>query len=108
MKNNIHIFGAIIAIFLIGILIATHVMSAHYPIVSDKVEANGYLEKFKIDSRKTFIYDKNGKVFGYAKKIHLDSPEAVVYDTNDNVKGYLQQDLLDSRKLRFFKVNNYR
>jgi hypothetical protein len=108
MKNNIHFFGVILAIFIVGILIATHVMSAHYPIAYDKVEANSYLEKFKTDSRKTFIYDKNGKVFGYAKKIQQDSPEAVVYDTNDNVKGYLQQDLLDPSKLRFFRVNNYR
>ena len=107
MKNNIHILGVIIAIFLIGIPITTHVMSAHSPIVSEKIEAKGYLEKSRIDSRKTLIYDKNGKVVGYAKKSHLDSLKMVVYDTNDNVKGYLQQDLLDSSKLRFFKVNDY-
>jgi hypothetical protein len=69
MKNNIHIFGVIIVIFLIGIPITTHAMSARPPLVSEKIETNGYLEKSRIDNRKTFIYDKNGKVFGYAKKI---------------------------------------
>ena len=103
MKNNIHILGVIIAIFLIGILITKHVMSAHPPVVSERIEADGYLETSRIDSRKTLIYDKNGKVFGY----HLNSRKTVVYDTNDKVKGYLKQDLLDSRKLRFFKVNDY-
>jgi len=107
MKNNNHILGVIIAIFLIGIPITTHAMSARPPVVSEKIEADGYLEKSRIDSRKTLIYDKNGKVFGYAKESHLDSRKTVVYDTNDNVKGYMQQDLLDSRKLRFFKVNDY-
>jgi len=107
MKNNIHILGVIIAIFLIGIPITTHAMSARPPVVSKKIEADGYLEKSRIDSRKTLIYDKNGKVFGYATKSHLDSLKTVVYDTNDNVKGYLQKDLLDPRKLRFFKVNDY-
>ena len=81
-------------------------MSARPPVVSEKIEADGYL-KSRIDSHKTLIYDKNGKVFGYAKESHLDSRKTVVYDTNDNVKGYMQQDLLDSRKLRFFKVNDY-
>jgi hypothetical protein len=103
MKNNIHILGVIIAIFLIGIPITSHAMSARPPVV----EANGHLEKSRIDSRKTLIYDKNGKVFGYAEKSHIDSLKTVVYDTNDNVKGYLQQDLLDFRKLRFFKVDDY-
>ena len=107
MKNNIHILGVIIAIFLIGIPITTHVMSARPPVVSEKIGADDYLEKSRIDSRKTLIYDENGKVFGYAKRSHLDSRKTVVYDTNDNVKGYLQQDLLDSRKLRFFKVDDY-
>ncbi len=107
MKNNIHILGVIISIFLIGIPITTYAMSARPPVVSEKIETNGYLEKSRIDSRKTLIYDKNGKVFGYAKKSHLDSRKMVVYDTNDNVKGYLQQDLLDSSKLRFFKVDYY-
>jgi len=107
MKNNIHILGAITAIFLIGIAITTHVMSARPPVVSEKIGADDYLEKSRIDSRKTRMYDKNGKVFGYVKKSHLDSRKTVVYDTNDNVKGYLQQDLLDSRKLRFSKVNDY-
>ncbi|OEU61973.1 MAG: hypothetical protein BA867_08330 [Desulfobacterales bacterium S5133MH16] len=107
MKNNIHIFGVIIVIFLIGIPITTHAMSARPPLVSEKIETNGYLEKSRIDNRKTFIYDKNGKVFGYAKKSHLDSLKTVVYDINDNVKGYLQQDLLNSSKLRFFKVDDY-
>ena len=82
-------------------------MSARPPVVSEKTEAKGYLEKSRIDSRKTLIYDKNGKVFGYAKKSHPDSLKTVVYDKNNNVKGYLQQDLLDSRKLRFFKVDDY-
>jgi hypothetical protein len=107
MKNNIHILGAIIAIFLIGIPIITHVMSARPPVISEQIEADGYLQKSYIDSRKTLIYDKDGKVVGYAKKSYLGSRKTVVYDTNDNVKGYLQQDLLDSRKLRFFKVNDY-
>jgi hypothetical protein len=107
MKNNIYLLGVIIAIFLIGIPITTHAMSARPPVVSEKTEAKGYLEKSRIDSRKTLIYDKNGKVFGYAKKSHPDSLKTVVYDTNNNVKGYLQQDLLDSRKLRFFKVDDY-
>jgi len=107
MKNNIHILGVIIAIFLIGIPITTHAMSARPPVVSEKIEAKDYFEKSRIDSRKTLIYDKNGKVFGYAKKSHLDSLKTIVYDTNDNVKGYLQQDFLDSRNLRFFKVNDY-
>ena len=107
MKNNIHILGVIIVIFLIGIPITTHAMGARPPVVSKQIEANGYLEKSRIDSRKTLVYDKNGKVFGYAKESHLDSRKTVVYDTNDNVKGYLQQDLLDSRKLRFFKVDDY-
>jgi len=107
MKNNIHILGAITAIFLIGIPITMHVMSARSPVVSEKIGADDYLEKSRIDSRKTLIYDKNGKVFGYAKQSRLDSLKTVVYDTNDNVKGYLQQDLLDSRKLRFFKVDDY-
>jgi hypothetical protein len=107
MKNNIHILGVIIVIFLIGIPITTHAMGTRPPVVSKQMEANGYLEKSRIDSRKTLVYDKNGKVFGYAKKSHLDSRKTVVYDTNDNVKGYLLQDLLDSSKLRFFKVNDY-
>jgi len=107
MKNNIYLLGVIIAIFLIGIPITTHAMSARPPVVSEKTEAKGYLEKSRIDSRKTLIYDKNGKVFGYAKKSHPDSLKTVVYDKNNNVKGYLQQDLLDSRKLRFFKVDDY-
>ncbi len=107
MKNNIHLLGIIIAIFLIGILITTSVMSARPPVVSERIAAEGYLEEYRIDNRKTLIYDKNGKVFGYAKKSHLDSLKTVVYDTNNNVKGYLQQDLLDSRKLRFFKVDDY-
>ncbi|OEU61299.1 MAG: hypothetical protein BA867_01435 [Desulfobacterales bacterium S5133MH16] len=107
MKNNIYLLGVIIAIFLIGIPITTHAMSARPPVVSEKTEAKDYLEKSRIDSRKTLIYDKNGKVFGYAKKSHPDSLKTVVYDTNNNVKGYLQQDLLDSRKLRFFKVDDY-
>ena len=102
MKNNIHILGVIIAIFLIGIPITTHVMS-HPPVISEQIEADGYLQKSYIDSRKTLIYDKDGKVVGYAKKSYLDSRKTVVYDTNDNVKGYLQQDLLDSRKFRLIK-----
>ena len=103
MKNNIHILGVIIAIFLIGIPITTHVMSARPPVISEQIEADGYLQKSYIDSRKTLIYDKDGKVVGYAKKSYLDRRKTVVYDTNDNVKGYLQQDLLDSRKFRFIK-----
>jgi hypothetical protein len=103
MKNNIYIFGVIIAIFLIGIPITTHVMSARPPVISEQIEADGYLQSSNIDSRKTLIYDKDGKVVGYAKKSYLDSRKTVVYDTNDNVKGYLQQDLLDSRKFRFIK-----
>jgi hypothetical protein len=82
-------------------------MSAHSPVVSERLKNDSYLKKSRIDSSKTFIYDKNGKVFGYTKKSHQDSRKTVVYDTNDNVKGYLQPDLLDSRKLRFFKVKNY-
>ena len=43
-------------------------MGARPSVVSKQMEANGYLEKSRIDSRKTPVYDKNGKVFGYAKK----------------------------------------
>ena len=107
MQNNNHILGVITAFFLVGILITTHVMSAHPPVVSERIEADGYLEKSRIDSRKTLIYNKNGKVFGYTKKNHLDSRKTVVYDTNDNVKGYLQQDLLDFSKFSFSTVNDY-
>lgn len=107
MKNNIHILGVIIAIYLIGTLLTTHVMSAHSPIDSKKIRTNGYFEQFGINSNKTPIYDKNGNVFGYTEKSHQDGQEVIVYDLNDNVKGYLQQDLFDSSKLRFFKENNY-
>ena len=103
MKNNIHILWVIIPIFLIGILITTHVMSARLPVDSEKIGVDGYLEKSRIDSRKTLIYDKNGKVIGYTKKSYLDSRKTVVYDKNDNIKGYLQQDLMDSRKMLFYK-----
>ena len=103
MKNNIHILGVIIAIFLIGIPITTHVMSVRLPVISEQIEDDSYLQKSYIDSQKTLIYDKDGKVIGYAKKSYLDSHKTVVYDTNDNVQGYLQQDLLDSRKFRLIK-----
>ena len=103
MKNNFHILGVIIAIFLISIPSTSHAMSARPPAVSEQIEADGYLQKSYIDSSKTLIHDKDGKVVGYAKKSYLDSRKTVVYDTNDNVKGYLQQDLMDYRKLRFIK-----
>jgi len=106
MKNNIYILGVlgvIIAIFLIGIPITAHAMSARPPVISEPIEADGYLQKSYIDNRKTLIHDKDGKVIGYARKSYLDSRKTVVYDTNDNVKGYLQQDLMDSRKLKFIK-----
>ena len=107
MKNNFHILGVIIAILLMGISVTAHGMSARPPEVSEQLEADGYLQKSYIDSRKMLIHDKNGKVVGYARKSYLDSRKTVVYDTNDNVKGYLQQDLLDSSKLRFFNMNDY-
>ena len=90
-----------------GISVTAHGMSARPPAISDQIEADGYLQKSYIDSRKTLIHDKNGKVVGYARKSYLDSRKTVVYDTNDNVKGYLQQDLMDSRKLKFIKLNDY-
>ena len=93
----------IIAALFIGIPLTAHAMSARPPIVSDQIETDGYLQKSYIDSRKTLIHDKDGKVVGYAKKSYLDSRKTVVYDTNGNVKGYLQQDLMDSRKLKFIK-----
>jgi len=107
MKNNFHILGVIIAILLMGISVTAHGMSARPPAISDQIEADGYLQKSYIDSRKTLIHDKNGKVVGYARKSYLDSRKTVVYDTNDKPKGYLQKDLMDSRKLRLIKVNDY-
>jgi len=106
MKNNIYILGVlgmIIAILLTGILITEHAMSSRPPAVSKKIEADGYLQRSYIDSRKTLIHDNDGKIIGYARESDLDSRKTIVYDTNDNVKGYLQQDLMDSRKLRFIK-----
>jgi hypothetical protein len=106
MKNNIYILGmlgVIIAIFLIGIPITARAMSARPPVVSEQIEGDGYLQKSYIDSQKTLIYDKDGKVVGYTKKSYLDSRKTVVYDTDGNVKGYLQEDLMDSGKLRFIK-----
>lgn len=100
-------FGVIIAILLIGIPLTAQAMSARPPVVSEQIEADGYLMKSRIDDRKTLIYNKDGKVVGYAKKSYLDSRKTIVYDTNGNVKGYLQQDLMDSRKIRFIKVNGY-
>ena len=107
MKNNIHILGAIIAVFLIGISITTHLMSTRPPEVSEKIEAEGYTETSRIDSNKTLIYDKDGKIFGYTKKSQPGGRKTIVFDANDNMKGYLEQDLLDSRKLRFFKVSDF-
>jgi len=106
MKNNTHkiwMIVGIISVLLIGIPITAHAMSARPPVVSEQIEADGYLQKSYIDSRKTLIHDKDGKIIGYTKKSYLDNRKTVVYDTNDNVKGYLQQDLMDSRKLKFIK-----
>ena len=54
-------------------------MSAHPPVVSDKIEADGYLEKFRVDSRKTLIYDKNGKVLNTPEKGNDHTMDAIRY-----------------------------
>lgn len=43
-------------------------MSARLPVDSEKIGVDGYLEKSRIDSCNSLIYDKNGKVIRYTKK----------------------------------------
>ena len=100
MKKSIII---IFISFMAYIPITAFAMSARPSVISEQMEADGYMQKSYIDSRKTLIHDKNGKVVGYARKSYLDSRKTVVYDTDGNVKGYLQRDLMDSRKLKFIK-----